>query len=46
VTAVAPQIEKEGPTVANRLCAASETRYQRYSCTHGFGHAFLRLNND
>jgi hypothetical protein len=46
VTAVAPEIEKAGPTVANRLCAKSETRYQRYSCTHGFGHAFMRLNND
>ena len=46
VTAVAPEIEKAGPTVANKLCAESETRYQRYSCTHGFGHAFMRLNND
>ena len=46
VTAVAPEIEKAGPTVANQLCAKSETRYQRYSCTHGFGHAFMRLNND
>jgi len=46
VTAVAPEIEKSGPTVANKLCAESGTRYQRYSCTHGFGHAFMRLNND
>jgi len=47
VTAVAPQIEQDGgPTVAIKLCAASQTRYQRYSCTHGFGHAFMRLNND
>ena len=46
VTAVAPEIEKAGPKVANRLCANSETRYQRYSCTHGFGHAFMRLNNE
>src|SRR4051812_39928987 len=46
VTAVAPEIEKAGPTVANKLCAESETRYQRYSCTHGFGHAFMRLNMD
>jgi hypothetical protein len=46
VTAVAPAIEKAGPKVANRLCAKSETRYQRYSCTHGFGHAFMRLNQD
>lgn len=46
VTAVAPEIEKAGPKVANQLCANSETRYQRYSCTHGFGHAFMRLNNE
>jgi hypothetical protein len=46
VTAVAPEIEKAGPKVALTLCAESETRYQRYSCTHGFGHAFMRLNND
>lgn len=46
VTAVAPEIEASGPKVANELCASSETRYQRYSCTHGFGHAFMRLNND
>jgi hypothetical protein len=46
VTAVAPEIEAAGPKVANRLCANSETRYQRYSCTHGFGHAFMRLNNE
>jgi hypothetical protein len=46
VTAVAPEIEASGPKVANELCAASETRYQRYSCTHGFGHAFMRLNDD
>src|SRR4051812_17699911 len=47
VTAVAPQIEQQGgPSVAIKLCATSETRYQRYSCIHGFGHAFMRLNND
>ena len=46
VTAVAPQIEQAGPKVANQLCAEAGTRYQRYSCTHGFGHAFMRLNND
>jgi hypothetical protein len=46
VTAVAPQIEAAGPKVALKLCAEAGTRYQRYSCTHGFGHAFMRLNND
>ncbi|HET6549365.1 MAG TPA: hypothetical protein VFG79_12950, partial [Solirubrobacter sp.] len=46
VTAVAPEIEKAGPKIALRLCSSSEARYQRYSCVHGFGHAFMRLNND
>jgi len=47
ITAVAPQIQQGGgPTVAIKLCAASKTRYERYSCVHGFGHAFMRLNND
>lgn len=46
VTAVAPEIEQAGPKIALQLCAKSETRYQRYSCTHGFGHAFMRLNNE
>jgi hypothetical protein len=46
VTAVAPEIEKAGPKIAIRLCAKADSRYQRYSCTHGFGHAFMRLNNE
>src|SRR3954471_19114880 len=46
VTAGAPGIGKAAPKVALSLCAESGTRYQRYSCTHGFGHAFMRLNND
>ena len=46
VTAVAPEIEKAGPKAAAKLCEDSETRYQRYSCTHGFGHAFMRLSNE
>ena len=27
-------------------CADAGTRYQRYSCVHGFGHAFMRLYAD
>jgi hypothetical protein len=26
------------------ICSDAETRYQRYSCTHGFGHAFMRMH--
>jgi hypothetical protein len=47
ITAVAPQIQQGGgPTVAIKLCDDAQTRYERYSCVHGFGHAFMRLNND
>ncbi len=28
------------------MCAKAGTRFQRYSCTHGFGHAFMRINQD
>jgi hypothetical protein len=44
VTGVAPDIDASQPQEAASVCADSETRYQRYSCTHGFGHAFMRLN--
>ena len=47
VTAVAPEIESLRPDGRQpAVRESSETRYQRYSCTHGFGHAFMRLNND
>jgi hypothetical protein len=28
------------------VCADAGTRYRRYSCIHGFGHAFMRINGD
>ena len=43
VTAVAPQFELTRPEEATALCGKAGTRYQRYSCVHGFGHAFMRL---
>ncbi len=47
ITAVAPQIQQDGgPTVAVKLCDEAKSRYESYSCVHGFGHAFMRLNND
>ena len=47
ITAVAPQIQADGgPTVAIKLCDKAKSRYESYSCVHGFGHAFMRLNND
>jgi hypothetical protein len=46
VTGVAPQIDLSDPEAAAEVCGESETRYQRYSCVHGFGHAFMRLSNE
>ena len=46
VTAVAPDIDPAHPREAAAVCADAGTRYQRYSCTHGFGHAFMRIYAD
>jgi hypothetical protein len=46
VTAVAPDIDPSQPRAAAAVCADAGTRYQRYSCTHGFGHAFMRIYSD
>jgi hypothetical protein len=46
VTAVAPGLHSAGPEEAAAACAEADTRYQRYSCTHGFGHAFMRLHDE
>jgi len=46
VTGVAPDIDPSAPREATAACADAGTRYQRYSCVHGFGHAFMRLYND
>jgi hypothetical protein len=42
VTGVAPR----EPGAAAAVCAKAATRYQRYSCVHGLGHAFMRINAD
>ena len=44
VTGIAPQIQRLGPRAAGRTCAKAETRYENYSCIHGLGHAFMRIN--
>jgi hypothetical protein len=46
VTAVAPEFDVTRPEAAAELCGRAGTRYQRYSCVHGFGHAFMRLYAD
>jgi hypothetical protein len=46
VTAVAPDIDVSRPSEAASVCTDAGTRFQRYSCVHGFGHAFMRLYDD
>lgn len=46
VTGVAPGIDPSRPREAASVCASAKTRFQEYSCVHGFGHAFMRLYDD
>jgi hypothetical protein len=46
VTAIAPDIDPSRPGEAARVCGGAKTRYQNYSCIHGFGHAFMRIYGD
>ena len=46
VTGVAPNIDPARPAEAAMACSDAGTRFQRYSCVHGFGHAFMRLYDD
>jgi hypothetical protein len=43
VTGVAPSIDPSQPKQSAAACEDAGTRLQRYSCIHGFGHAFMRL---
>jgi len=46
VTGVAPDLDPSHPAESASVCAEAGTRWQRYSCVHGFGHAFMRLYGD
>ena len=46
VTGVAPQLDVRRPREAVAVCDETETRYRRYSCVHGFGHAFMRVSDE
>ena len=46
VTGVAPDLNPSRPAESAAVCAKAGTRWQRYSCVHGFGHAFMRLYAD
>jgi hypothetical protein len=43
ISAMAPDIDPSRPGEAARVCGDARTRYQEYSCIHGFGHAFMRI---
>ena len=46
VTGIAPQLDLRRPSEAASICDEAATRYQRYSCVHGLGHAFMRIHGD
>jgi hypothetical protein len=46
VTGVAPSIDPRRPRAAAAVCTDARTRYRRYSCVHGLGHAFMRIYGD
>lgn len=43
ITAIAPEVLRAGSAAAEKLCGEAGTRYQRYSCVHGLGHAYMRF---
>ena len=43
---MAPSIDPRRPREAAEVCADAGTRYRRYSCVHGLGHAFMRIHGD
>jgi hypothetical protein len=46
ISGVAPIIDPSKPQALAAVCDRTQTRYQRYSCVHGFGHAFMRVYNE
>src|SRR5262249_20770614 len=42
ITYLGPQVLQAGPRGALAMCDRSRTRYERYSCVHGLGHAYMR----
>jgi hypothetical protein len=46
VTGIASHIHASEPEAALTACAGAATRFQRYSCIHGFGHAFMRMSDE
>ena len=46
ITAIAPEVLRAGPAAAEELCGKATTRFLRYSCVHGIGHAYMRFYDE
>jgi hypothetical protein len=46
ISGVAGQIDPQHPRRSEAVCNRAKTRYEQYSCIHGFGHAFMRLYSE
>ena len=46
ISAIAPELGTGSPRAAVDACEDAGTSYQRYSCRHGFGHAFMRAHGE
>jgi hypothetical protein len=46
ITAIAPEVLRAGPAAAEDLCGQAATRFLRYSCVHGVGHAYMRFYDE
>jgi hypothetical protein len=46
ITGVAPEIDVSRLAGSAAVRDETTTRYQRYSCIHGFGHAFMRITGE
>ena len=42
ISSLGKNLLAQGPTSALAACASGQTRYRRYSCIHGLGHAYMR----
>ena len=42
ISSLGQDLLEHGPRGALAACAAAATRYRRYSCVHGLGHAYMR----
>lgn len=46
ISSLGKDLLDHGPQGALAACHAAETRYRRYSCVHGLGHAYMRAYDE